>query len=113
MGTFQAVAVSLVALLPGALFTWSFEREVGNWGVRLSDRLYRFFGFSVLFNAIFFYPEYIIWTNYLHKSIVVDGKPGFRDIFVEGGRLPWWLFLVPLAYVIIPTAVGFFTAKGA
>jgi hypothetical protein len=35
METFQAIAVTVLAVLPGALYTWSFEREVGNWGVGL------------------------------------------------------------------------------
>ena len=49
--TFQAIAVLAVALLPGALHVWAFERQAGRWGIGLSDRLLRFVGGSVLFHA--------------------------------------------------------------
>ncbi len=42
-----AVSATVLALVPGALYVWGFERVVGNWGVRLSDRLLRFVGVSV------------------------------------------------------------------
>jgi hypothetical protein len=34
LDTFQSLAVFAVALLPGALYIWGFERVVGNWGSR-------------------------------------------------------------------------------
>jgi hypothetical protein len=43
--TFQAIAVTTVALLPGALYVWGFEGQVGFWGIRLVDRVLRFFGY--------------------------------------------------------------------
>jgi hypothetical protein len=41
-GTLQALGVFLLALLPGAIYIWSFERVVGRWGIGLSDRVLRF-----------------------------------------------------------------------
>jgi hypothetical protein len=111
--TFQAVAVALLAVLPGALYTWSFEREVGNWGVSLSDRVLRFVGFSAIFHAVFFYPEYLVWTRYLHLASVDDGSIRFVNLVSAGGPLPWWLFVAPLAYVTLPMVAGYLTAKGA
>jgi hypothetical protein len=61
--SFEALAVTILALLPGALFTWSFEREVGDRGAGLADRVYRFVGFSAIFHAALAYPEYLFWTN--------------------------------------------------
>jgi hypothetical protein len=109
--TFQAIAVTGLAVLPGALYTWSFEREVGNWGVSLSDRLLRFVGFSAMFHAVFALPEYLVWSRYLHQA--VDGSSRFRNLIWEGAPLPWWLVLVPIAYVGLPMLAGFVTARGA
>lgn len=44
--SFQAVAVTLIALLPGALYVWAFERQAGRYGIGLSDRVLRFVGGS-------------------------------------------------------------------
>lgn len=110
MDTFEAIAVTLLAVLPGALYTWSFEREVGNWGVSLSDRVFRFVGFSALFHAVFFYPEHYIWANYFHKE---TASGGYQNLLAEGVDLPWWLFLAPLGYVLIPMLIGYLTARGA
>lgn len=110
MDTFQAVAVTLLAVLPGALYTWSFEREVGNWGVSLSDRVLRFVGFSALFHAVLFFPEHVVWSNYLHRAVPGDG---FHNLVIQGSSLPWWLYLLPLGYVLVPMAIGHLTARGA
>lgn len=47
--SFEAIAVVFIAILPGALYVWGFERIVGNWGIGLSDRLLRFLGASLSF----------------------------------------------------------------
>jgi hypothetical protein len=111
--TIQAIVVTLVAVLPGALYTWSFEREVGNWGVSLSDRLLRFVGFSAIFHALFSYPEYLFWSHYLHRVAVVHGIVRVENPLANGGRLPWWLFVMPVLYVGAPMIAGFLTARGA
>ena len=38
IGTFQALAVLLLALLPGALYVWAFEREAGGFGTQAEQR---------------------------------------------------------------------------
>jgi hypothetical protein len=50
-GTFEGLAVVALALIPGALFVWSFERIAGGWGIGFSDRLLRFLGVSVLLHV--------------------------------------------------------------
>jgi hypothetical protein len=109
--SFEALAVTLLALLPGALFTWSFEREVGNWGAGLADRVYRFVGFSAIFHAALAYPEYLFWTNYLRVPDA-DGQ-GFHNVFTGGGDIAWWLGLVPILYVGISVALGFLASRSA
>jgi len=108
METFQAIAVTILAVLPGALYTWSFEREVGNWGVGLSDRILRFVGFSSIFHAVLAFPEWLLWTRYVHH--VQDGS---LTSPIADGRAPDWLAIVPLAYVGLPIAVGLVAARAA
>lgn len=101
--TLAGPAIVLVAVLPGALYTWAFEREIGRWGVGLSDRLLRFLGVSALFLATLAYPAHYVWRNYLH----VRSEDGIvTNLVLEGADLPGWLYLVPLGYVAVPIALG-------
>jgi uncharacterized protein DUF6338 len=84
----------VVALLPGALYVWSFERIVGAWGIGLSDRVLRFVGFSVVFHALSAPVGYRLWIDFV------------RSGRLQSGRAPLILWLVPVAYVVIPVAVG-------
>ncbi|HEV7886092.1 MAG TPA: DUF6338 family protein [Acidimicrobiales bacterium] len=106
--TFQAFAVAALAVLPGALYTWSFERVVGRWGSGAADRVFRFTGSSAMFLAAYAYPAYLLWTNYLHSREVVGGVVFYRNLLWEGRLLPVWLFLLPIAYVAVPMAAGTF-----
>jgi hypothetical protein len=90
-----AVTATVLALVPGALYVWGFERIVGNWGVRISDRLLRFVGVSVVFHAVFAPLTYWLWANYVVAGHVVAGRP-----------LPLALWLVAVGYVAIPTVAG-------
>ena len=105
METFEAIAVAVVALLPGALYVWGFERQVGNWGIGLSDRLFRFFGTSALFHVLIAPITYWLWSTYVRSGRVGEGRP-----------LPLWLWLIVLAYVAVPflggTRVGLATRNG-
>jgi hypothetical protein len=109
--SFEALAVTILALLPGALFTWSFEREVGNWGAGLADRVYRFVGFSAIFHAVLASPEYLFWSNYLHVPDA-DGE-GFHNVFTSVADIGWWVGLVPILYVGIPVVLGFLASRSA
>lgn len=51
ISTSQALAVALLALLPGASYTFAFVRRVGGFGMSLSDRLVRLLAASALFSA--------------------------------------------------------------
>lgn len=97
--TFQAVGVAVVALLPGALYVWSFERIVGAWGIGLSDRILRFVGFSVVFHALLAPLGYRLWIDFV------------RSGRLQSGRLPLILWLVPVAYVAVPIAAGTSVAR--
>jgi hypothetical protein len=78
--TLQSIAVLVLALLPGALYVWAFERQAGRWGIGLSDRLLRFVGGSAVFHALGAPLTYWLWAE--QRQLVRDGDP-----------LSWWLWL--------------------
>jgi len=94
LSTFQALLVAVFAILPGALYTWAFEREAGAWGVGLGDRLLRFFGASAVF-SILTLP--LLYEGY--RRYVVTGA------LREGVALPAWLWLSPGA-LLLPVVAG-------
>lgn len=93
--TFQALAVVILALLPGALYTWAFERQVGAWGINTSDRVLRFVGSSALLQVL---AAPVIYQ--LYRLFVVTGR--LRD----GRPLPWWVWLLVATFVCVPLALG-------
>jgi len=101
VSTFQALAVALLALLPGASYTFAYERVVGGFGVSLSDRLVRFLAASALFAALFSGPGLLLYRNF-----VASGQLGRGDV----NALLFEMFV--LAYVLVPTAVGSLVGYG-
>jgi hypothetical protein len=102
VSTFQAIIVFLLAVLPGALYTWAYEREDGAWEVALSDRLARFTGVSAMFSVLtapLIYAMYRMYTG----SWQAEGTL----------RIPWWVCLVYAAYVIAPAWLGYAVGRGA
>lgn len=98
--TFEAVAVLALVLLPGALYTWSFERLAGRWGAAFSDRVFRFVGASAIFQAAAAPASF--W-------FVSHQWPKFRS----GGEDPsWGLWLVAIVYVAVPLAAGSLVGSG-
>lgn len=100
-GTLQAALVVALAVLPGALYVWTFERIVGPWGIGLVDRILRFVGISALFHAIFAPITYDWYGRY-----VVSGK------LAAGSELPRTVHLGILAYVVLPIAAGAIVGLG-
>ncbi len=91
--SFEAVAVLFVALLPGALYIWSFERMAGRWGVGLSDRVLRFVGASAIVHSVLAPASYWLWTS-TWPSIAT------------GASNPLWLWVIASIYVVVPLAAG-------
>jgi len=102
IGTFQALAVLLLAFLPGALYVWAFEREAGGWGLGLTDRLLRFVGVSAVFHAL---AAPLTYMGY--KDFIVTGH------LAHAVNLSIWLWLVPLVYVAVPTVAGSIVGSAA
>lgn len=101
--TFQAIAAFMIALVPGALYFWAFERQTGRWGVGLSDRVLRFVGASALFHVAFAPASYWLWANQWSK--VREGEP-----------LSLWMWGLAFLYVALPliagSVIGFGTHRG-
>jgi hypothetical protein len=93
--TFQALAVVLVALLPGGLFMWAVERLAGRYGIGFSDRLLRFVGVSVVLHVLAAPATYRIWHDYLRT-----------DALPRGETLPLWMWPVAMLYVGVPIVLG-------
>ncbi|WP_395156644.1 DUF6338 family protein [Ilumatobacter sp.] len=91
--SFQAVAVLVFALLPGALYVWSFERQAGRYGIGASDRVLRFIGVSAIFLAFLAAPLYWLYSR-------------FWDRFVSGEDLPLALATIPILYIATPILIG-------
>lgn len=99
VNTFQGLAVAAIALIPGALVMWSFERIAGAPGIGFSDRFLRFLGISVLLHALAAPVDYVIWHNYIRSG-------------AHEGALPLWLWPVVLMYVAVPIGLGTLLAVG-
>src|SRR5918996_2184428 len=92
--TFEALAILLLALLPGALYVWAFERFAGAWGIRFSDRVLRFVEISAILHALLAPVTYRLWIDYLASGNLAEG------------RAPLALWLVPILYVFLPIFAG-------
>lgn len=88
-----AAALVLVALLPGAMFSWSFERWAGRFGIGLKDRALRFMGLSAVLLSMAAGPLYWIYANYW-------------DAFMNRKPLPGWFWVLPIAYIFVPLVAG-------
>ncbi len=99
--TFQAVAAFLIAILPGALTVWGYERVSGRWSMGLSDRILRFLGISAVLHALAAPATYLIWHEYL--------RTGARD---PNEKLPLGFWPIVVLYVAVPLAIGTLFALG-
>lgn len=90
--TFQALAVALIAITPGATYTFAYERQAGAYGAHLSDRLVRFLVASGLFHAALAGPEFAII-----ERVERDGH----------GWITWWqVEAAAVFYFAVPYLVG-------
>lgn len=99
--TFQALAVALLALLPGALYELAREQRSGRWGLRGTDQILRLLGFSVLFQVIIAPLTYWLYGHYIVTGHFADGK-----------AVSCWLWVGLVAYLAVPFVFGRFTAWG-
>ena len=101
LSTFEAVAVAVLVVLPGALYTWGFEQSAGPWGTDVSDRMLRFVGGSAVFHALA--APLTWWVMGRHDRIMVWPVPSF-----------WWpLWPVAIGYALTPLLLGRLIGTGA
>jgi Family of unknown function (DUF6338) len=89
-----ALGILLVAVLPGAIYTWAFEREAGPYGVTLADRVLRFVAGSTVMHLVLGWPEYLVFR------LAIEG----RERILAGQFAVLWLGLLVLA--ALPAAAG-------
>lgn len=58
-----ALGIVVLAVLPGSMYTWAFERQVSAYGVTLADRVLRFIALSVLFHVLLGWGEYWLFRS--------------------------------------------------
>lgn len=92
--TLAGLLVALVAILPGSVYTWAYERQSTAFGVTLADRTLRFLAASVVFHLILAWPEYA-----LYRWALADAEEFAVGQFV----VSWFLVLLVTG---IPYAVG-------
>jgi hypothetical protein len=93
--TFQALVVVALAILPGASYTFAFERMAGSFGHNLGDRVIRFLGASAVLQVLFLGPTYILYQKYVLTGRLASGQPDW-----------YWLWPVGAMYVLIPIGLG-------
>jgi len=59
--TVIGLIIVVVAVLPGAAYTWALERQIGSWGQTLADRTLRFITVSLGFHLALAWLEYLIY----------------------------------------------------
>ncbi|MGZ4468580.1 MAG: DUF6338 family protein [Nocardioidaceae bacterium] len=45
-----ALAIIVIAVLPGSMYTWAYERQASAFGATLADRTLRFIALSLIFH---------------------------------------------------------------
>jgi len=93
--TVQALAIAVVAVLPGALGVWGYERRVGKWSIGFPDRVIRFVATSAAFHAALAPLTYWLWRHYIHS-----GRLDRHE------TLPVFLWVALLLYLAAPYAIG-------
>jgi hypothetical protein len=101
VGGLTAVVVLAVAALPGAAYTWGFERSAGPWEQELADRTLRFLGASAVFHVLF-----APLTFWIYREAVGHGSPA-------QGRFWWPAWPLALAYLAVPFVAGRLIGSGA
>lgn len=100
--TFVALAVAVLAVVPGAVFTFSYENRLGPYGASLPDRIYRFLAASAVLHAVASGLTYE-----LYRSQVATGR------LAKGHVDPLMVEAAALAYLLVPLIAGTVWGIGA
>ncbi|MFF7973391.1 DUF6338 family protein [Streptomyces sp. NPDC007905] len=100
MNTFEALAVTVIAVLPGALYTFAAEREMGITRAGLADRALRVAAVSAVFHFVL--APLTVW---LYQDAWADGR-------LTRSPVPWMLWWAPLPYLVLPLLAGSVVGAG-
>jgi hypothetical protein len=95
--TIVGLFIVVVAVLPGVVYTLSFERQASGFGVTLADRTLRFIAVSVVFHLVFAWPEYGLF-----RATLADHDPS--DPILTGQFTLLWF--AAAAIVVLPAIAG-------
>lgn len=104
--TVEGLLVIALALLPGAVYTWGFERQAGSFGVSFADRSLRFVAVSAVFHLAAAWPEYLLWR------VILSGK----DDLLSGQFFALWvtaLLLTAIPYAVGTALGGLYSTRGS
>ena len=82
-----------LAILPGLLFVWGFEQQVGRLTTSIGGGLLRSIGYSAVFHLIFMPLTYHLWSTQW-------------DMIREGNRISLLIWAAMAVYVLIPISMG-------
>lgn len=102
VSTFQALAVAVLLVLPGAAYTFALERVAGAFGVSLADRVIRFIAASAVFQAFFSGPVWWAYREWVRTGRLTEGDVPIGAVQATA-----------LVYVLVPTLVGSLVGHGA
>jgi hypothetical protein len=63
-----ALVLLVLVILPGAMYTWAYERQVSAFGVTFADRFLRFFAISMIYHLVLGWPEFFLVKESLQTS---------------------------------------------
>jgi hypothetical protein len=100
MNSLDALLAALLGVVPGAIYTWELEKQVGSWGLDLVDRVLRFLGMSVLFHLLL---APLSWWIYQQA----------RGDLLAGKTMPWLLWPAVATYAVLPALTGILVGRAA
>lgn len=109
--TLQALAVLTLAVVPGAVGTFSYERHAGPLPGDISERTVRFLiGTALLFplSALIAWP---VWTHVLHVKTTGGAGTVFRNRLETGEGVPILWTALPVVYVVAPWLAGLLAGR--
>jgi hypothetical protein len=73
--TTTALWLLVVAVLPGSVYLWAFERHTGSaFGVTFADRVLRFVAISLVFDVLYAWPGYVVYRAAFADRPVAAGQ---------------------------------------
>lgn len=98
--TLDGLLVALLFIAPGLQFELGIERQVSYWRTKLSDRVLRFFIWSVVLQALAAPLTAWVWETY--------GSTSVDEVNFDGT-----LWFILLMYVFVPLGLGLIVGRAA